>query len=244
VLCIGYHSVFVSSKWQATPGKRLLEVYVVHAGDYLRLTLPRAAARYCVLHFPSIMIAAFFILQPNPLTWLTPDMTPEERGVFTQMITQRHQQPPLTEEQKQFLSPAGQATFEAIKTKLDKNIPLAANEQDFLNRLMLPVLVVLHEGKDDCADFIAMQDKAGKGIALTQPQQQRVNYLAGALIVSGMVKDNEKTFAMGRNPLTPEQQAVIGKMGEGAKHIFSSPFFLFFALMYLYLFLQAAMIAW
>ena len=73
---IAYYVGFLSSKWQATPGKRLLRIFVGNAADGRPLTYAQGVKRYLVFNLASLGITATALLAPASV--FTPDMGPEE----------------------------------------------------------------------------------------------------------------------------------------------------------------------
>jgi uncharacterized RDD family membrane protein YckC len=64
-LGIVYSVGFLSSAWQATPGMRLLKIFVVRTGDAGRLSRTRALARYFVYNAAFLFLVAVPSLNPK-----------------------------------------------------------------------------------------------------------------------------------------------------------------------------------
>ena len=85
-LNIGYGVGFLSSNWQATPGKRLLGIYVIHA-DRSKLTSRDALERYLAYLLPSLPLYTSLISETSAaiatvwlsLFWFIPILTTPER---------------------------------------------------------------------------------------------------------------------------------------------------------------------
>lgn len=63
---ITYYVYFLSSPWQATIGKRALNIYVVRAGDEGRLTQQEALKRYGVFAAASILMVLYMVVSGGP----------------------------------------------------------------------------------------------------------------------------------------------------------------------------------
>lgn len=96
-LNIGYGVGFLSSSWQATPGKRLLGIYVIRA-DRSKLTPRDALERYLAYTLPSLPLytsllpensAAIAVLWLS-LFWFIPILTtPERTGMHDKLCRTR-----------------------------------------------------------------------------------------------------------------------------------------------------------
>lgn len=63
---ICYFVLFLSSSWQATPGKRLFNVYVIGLGSEKPISIKRAFARYAVLNLIYLLtLPTIFFSTPN-----------------------------------------------------------------------------------------------------------------------------------------------------------------------------------
>lgn len=67
-----YHTAFVASRWQATPGKRLVGAKIVRASDGGRVSVLRAACRH---------ITCFLSWIPFGLLWIMVGVTREKTGL-------------------------------------------------------------------------------------------------------------------------------------------------------------------
>ena len=73
LISLGYYTHFTSSNWQATPGKRLLGLYVVRL-DHRALTPRDAVERFLAYSIPSLPLYASFISDqavPMLVFWLS-----------------------------------------------------------------------------------------------------------------------------------------------------------------------------
>jgi uncharacterized RDD family membrane protein YckC len=93
LLDIAFYMIFLSSRWQATPGKRLIGVYIVNARDYKPIGKLRAFCRY-------ILFNPFFILITIYCINSTPTVAQQERLMVIDSKIKDKQT--LTEEEKQF----------------------------------------------------------------------------------------------------------------------------------------------
>lgn len=81
-----YYMVFTSSSWQATPGKRLLGIYVIRT-DYRKLNQMDALERFLAYSIPSLPIYTSFLppdlisalVMSLSLFWFAPILFTEER---------------------------------------------------------------------------------------------------------------------------------------------------------------------
>ena len=96
-LNIGYGVGFLSSNWQATPGKRLLGIYVIHA-DHSGLTARDALERYLAYLLPSLPLYTSFFSESTAAMmtvwlsffWFLPILTtPERTGLHDKICRTR-----------------------------------------------------------------------------------------------------------------------------------------------------------
>jgi uncharacterized RDD family membrane protein YckC len=97
LVSLGYYTHFTASGWQATPGKRLLGIYVIRT-DHRRLTQRDAVERFLAYSIPSLPLYASFIpAQSAPLLvfwlsmfWFLPILiTPERTGTHDRLCGTR-----------------------------------------------------------------------------------------------------------------------------------------------------------
>ena len=97
LVSLGYYTHFTASDWQATPGKRLLGLYVIRT-DYRALTQRDAVERFLAYSIPSLpLYASFLSAQAAPmlvfwlsLFWFAPILfTPERIGTHDRLCGTR-----------------------------------------------------------------------------------------------------------------------------------------------------------
>ncbi len=90
---LAYYTLFTAGSWQATPGKRLLGIYVAHRNG-TALTYRDALERFLAYVLPSLPIYASFIpeeIAPILVFWLSIAwfapilLTPERMGLHDRM---------------------------------------------------------------------------------------------------------------------------------------------------------------
>lgn len=96
-ISLAYYTHFTASPWQATPGKRLLGLYVIRT-DRRRLTTRDAVERFLAFILPSLPIYTSFIpANQSPILvfwltifWFSPILfTPERVGMHDRLCTTR-----------------------------------------------------------------------------------------------------------------------------------------------------------
>lgn len=105
LLGITYYVMFLSSGWQATPGKRLVNVYVMQAEDGGRLTQKRAVERYLAYMGPVIVIALLMIVSPTAA--LPPGMTMDDQQRLVEIEKKVVARETLTPEDQEFFKNTG-----------------------------------------------------------------------------------------------------------------------------------------
>lgn len=97
IVSLGYYTYFTAGSWQATPGKRLLNLYVVRT-DRRALGTSAALERYLAYCLPSLPLYASFLpaeLAPILVFWLSifwfvPILfTPERVGMHDRLCNTR-----------------------------------------------------------------------------------------------------------------------------------------------------------
>ncbi|MBX9726879.1 MAG: RDD family protein [Rickettsiales bacterium] len=97
LVSLGYYTYFTASRWQATPGKRLLSIYVVRT-DNRALTPRDALERFLGFILPSLPIYSSIMLQQQAamlvfwltLFWFAPILfTPERIGFHDRLCRTR-----------------------------------------------------------------------------------------------------------------------------------------------------------
>lgn len=86
LLNLAYRAGFTASRWQATPGKRMLNIYIVHA-DGSRLTPRDALERHLAFVLPSLPVYSSVFSENTAATlamvlsmvWFVPILTTPER---------------------------------------------------------------------------------------------------------------------------------------------------------------------
>ena len=90
-----YYTYFNASRWQATPGKRLLTLYIAHT-DHRPLTMRDAAERFLAFILPTLPVYASFIPEQHApilvfwltLLWFAPILfTPERVGLHDRLCS-------------------------------------------------------------------------------------------------------------------------------------------------------------
>jgi uncharacterized RDD family membrane protein YckC len=97
LVSLSYYTYFVASRWQATPGKRLMNIYIIRSDN--RMLTPRdALERFLAFFMPSLPIYISFM--PDNVTpiivfwlsmfWFSPILyTPERTGVHDRLCNTR-----------------------------------------------------------------------------------------------------------------------------------------------------------
>lgn len=97
LVSLGYYTYFTASRWQATPGKRLLSIYVVRT-DNRALTPRDALERFLGFILPSLPIYSSIMPQQQAamlvfwltLFWFAPILfTPERIGLHDRLCRTR-----------------------------------------------------------------------------------------------------------------------------------------------------------
>lgn len=92
-----YYIYFLSSPWQATLGKHLLNVYVVRADGVKAISKGRAFCRYLAFIFPfAIITLTLFFIHPVENT------SKEERQQFKEIMQKSNNKESLSDEEKRF----------------------------------------------------------------------------------------------------------------------------------------------
>lgn len=97
---IAYYVGFLGSKYQATPGKRLMGVYIVRADDHMPLDHARAAFRYFVYMGPFLVLMAF---QPT-LAERIKDVPLDEQRQYLEIKKKMSSFEKITEEEAAFMN--------------------------------------------------------------------------------------------------------------------------------------------
>lgn len=100
LLGIAYYVGFIGSKYQATPGKRLMGVYIVRAGDHMPLDHARAALRYFIYMGPFLLLMAF---QPT-LAERMKDIPLDEQKQYLEIKKKMSNFEKITEEESAFMN--------------------------------------------------------------------------------------------------------------------------------------------
>jgi len=145
---ITWYVAFISSRWQATPGKRIMDVYVGRQQDASRLGIGRTLARWAVYNI--------YIL-PIMILGLT-------------MYSSLGQQPPV--------SPTDQARMqELIMKQTVQHQTLTPDEQNFITKTMLDNQMFIVKQQTDLTDeqaaqYRAIQEKNMNHQPLTEDEKQ------------------------------------------------------------------------
>jgi len=101
-LGIVYSVGFLSSVWHATPGMRLVKIFVVRAGDAGKLSRTRALARYFVYNAAFLFLVAFPSLNPR----LPANYVGAEARRYEVLYEKDQHNLPMEPEDRQFLDKA------------------------------------------------------------------------------------------------------------------------------------------
>ena len=96
-----YCVVLLSSRWQATLGKRILQVYIVRAKDGGRLGYGRNLARYAILYAPFVIIMMMNLFYIPMASY--PMQSTEDQQRFLVIQEKMMQRQELTQEEKQIM---------------------------------------------------------------------------------------------------------------------------------------------
>jgi uncharacterized RDD family membrane protein YckC len=99
IIAAFYNTVFLSSRWQATLGKRIMRVYVVRAENEGRLSFWRSLARYLVLN-AAIIICAIIGFYQLPSSALRTFSMGEQRRFIELEQRMMHQEPLSSDDQQ------------------------------------------------------------------------------------------------------------------------------------------------
>ena len=97
LVSLSYYTYFTASRWQATPGKRMLSIYVARV-DHQPLTPRDALERFLAFILPSLPIYSSIMPQQQAamvvfwltVTWFAPILFPPERiGLHDRMCRTR-----------------------------------------------------------------------------------------------------------------------------------------------------------
>ncbi len=97
LVSLGYYTYFTASRWQATPGKRMLNLYVART-DHRPLSLRDAVERFLAFILPSLPIYSSLFQQQQAmmlvfwltLFWFAPILlTPERIGLHDRLCRTR-----------------------------------------------------------------------------------------------------------------------------------------------------------
>jgi uncharacterized RDD family membrane protein YckC len=94
VLDMAYYTYFLASSWQATPGQRLLSIYVKRTNG-MAIDRNAAAYRFIVFILPGLPLYASFIPEPVGQSlaavllvfWFAPVLFTEQRAGFHDQLT-------------------------------------------------------------------------------------------------------------------------------------------------------------
>lgn len=119
VVGIAYYAGFLASGWQATPGKRLLNIYVARAGDYGMLSLTHAIGRYMAFYGPYFLLSVYAMTMLQGIT----DLSAAEQEKVNVIANKKHRHEQLTQHEKDFyqyvaLVPMADALPESDKQQL------------------------------------------------------------------------------------------------------------------------------
>ena len=92
VIGLCYSVGFLLGPWQATPGKRIMRIYVSHADHHTRISLLQSILRNLVLGAGNIVMMAFFISTPEPYT-------PQQIERMEMVAQKQENNIPLTEDE-------------------------------------------------------------------------------------------------------------------------------------------------
>lgn len=106
VICLAlgiiYSVGFLSSAWQATPGMRLLNIFVVRAEDAGKLSHARGLARYLIYNAAFLFLMAIPSLNPR----LPANLRGDEARRYEALYEQDQLRRPMKPEDRQFLDKA------------------------------------------------------------------------------------------------------------------------------------------
>ncbi|MGB7986327.1 MAG: RDD family protein [Terracidiphilus sp.] len=143
-LGIIYSVGFLSSAWQATPGMRLLKIFVVRAGDSRRLSRARALARYFIYNAAFLFFLAIPSLNPK----LPANYVGDEAKRYEVLYAKDQNHLPMAPEDRKFLDKAYAEVGAARKS----------TPRDFLfacaYRLIIVLTVVFTKQKTGLHDMV------------------------------------------------------------------------------------------
>ena len=99
LLGVAYYVGFLASKYPATPGKRVMGVYVVKAGDHMPLDHVRAALRYIVYMGPYLLLT---LMQPSQ-TEMLKNIPLDEQRRYEEIQGKMHKFEKLSDEEMKFM---------------------------------------------------------------------------------------------------------------------------------------------
>jgi uncharacterized RDD family membrane protein YckC len=143
---IVYYVFFLSSRWQATPGKRLMKVYIVCAEDHQPLSKKRALARLMVFEAPTLLITAV--------------------GIVLSIYAGHNTYLPGT------LPQADQHQLAGIPEKIVRKEALTPEEEKLIRHTFTKLWLPKDTPEADIEKFEAIQDKKGQKQALTPEEVQ------------------------------------------------------------------------
>jgi len=143
-----YYIAFLSSSWQATPGKRLLNIFIVRTEDNQKISKVRALSRYIIFSVPDIMtlVASLFIATSD--LPLIPTVSEADRQRIVIISDKLKHQQSLTQEENIILMDAtlpktipnlsdlDQQRYAAIRYKQIHNQKLLPGENEFIGHAM------------------------------------------------------------------------------------------------------------
>lgn len=100
LLGIAYYVGFLASKYQATPGKRVMGVYIVRAEDHMPLDHLRATLRYVVYMGPYLLLT---LMQPSQ-TEILKDVPLDEQRRYEEIQDKMQKFEKITEEEASFMN--------------------------------------------------------------------------------------------------------------------------------------------
>jgi hypothetical protein len=137
----GYFTLFICSRWQATPGGRLFNIYVVRAGDGRRLQPGRSFCRFLVSSWPALLLAIIVAIFPTS----RPGLSALERAQYEAADAKFHQHHLLNADEAAAISRPFTVTlsepdsvrFNAAAAKLFAGQPLAPEEEEFYHDVQI-----------------------------------------------------------------------------------------------------------
>lgn len=97
-----YYVYFWTHAWQATPGKRLLNLYVLDATTGGRLSLQQAGVRYVLLNLAALLMLGASIIQGGDM----PGLNPEEQQRITEIQERMASGKTISEDEQQYVKEA------------------------------------------------------------------------------------------------------------------------------------------